>query len=110
MRTKKQIIPFILVCFTLGVSSMSLGDNRAQSTNPLSPELRKDMVDMYQKMADCLKTDKSLDECQRSVTKVCPVMAKTGKCPLQDGTRAMSGPAGKHPDGSMGPGSGHGHQ
>ena len=48
---------------------------------------------MHQKMADCLRTDKSLslEECQRKVAKDCPVVAKTGQCPIEKGMGSMMG-------------------
>lgn len=68
----------------------------------MSPELRKAMANMYQKMADCLRTDKSIEECQRQVAKDCPLVAKTGQCPIEQGMGAMMGPRGMRPEG-MGP-------
>lgn len=104
MVPKSQIILGILVCFTLGLSSMSFGEDKSRSmTDQMSPELRKDMANMYQKMADCLKTDQSfsLEECQAKVANDCPVVAKTGQCPLEKGMGNM-GSRGMRP-GGMGP-------
>ena len=102
MLTKTQIISGILVCFTLGLSSMSFGEDQSRSmTDQMSPELRKDMANMYQKMADCLKTGKSSEDCQRQIAKDCPVVAKTGQCPIEKGMGNM-GPRGMRP-GGMGP-------
>ena len=54
----------------------------------LSPELRKQLADMYRKMADCLATtDKSMHGCQKEVMKDCPAAAALGYCPLMDGLR-----------------------
>ncbi len=77
----------------LGLSSLSFGQDKSQSApgsapkketamDQMSPELRKDMADMYQKMADCVRTGKSSEDCQQQIAKNCPVLAKTGKCPL----------------------------
>ena len=55
MLTTKHIVPVVLVCFTLGFSSLSFGEDQLPSTNQVSPELRKDMANMHQKMADCLE-------------------------------------------------------
>ena len=55
----------------------------------MSPELKKEMADMYQKMADCMKTEKPMDQCQKDIVKDCPVVAKTGHCPLMEGMRPM---------------------
>jgi hypothetical protein len=55
----------------------------------LSPELKHDMADMYSKMADCMNTDKSMVQCQKDIMKDCPVMKKTGHCPIMDGMKPM---------------------
>lgn len=109
MLTKTQIISGVLICFTLGFSSVSFGEDKSRSmTDQMSPELRKDMADMYQKMADCLRTDQALalEECQRKVANDCPVVAKTGQCPIEKGMGHM-GPRGMRPggmgSGGMGP-------
>lgn len=99
--TPRQVVPVVLVCFTLSLSSLSFGKDKSQSTGQVSPELRKDMADMYQKMAECLRTDKSLEECQRKVAKDWAVVAKTGQCPIEKGMGHM-GPRGMRPEG-MGP-------
>jgi hypothetical protein len=102
MLTQRQIVPVVLVCFMLGLSSLSFGADPSQSKSQVSPEVQKDMADMYQKMADCLRTDKSLEECQRKVAKDCPVVAKTGQCPIEKGMGSMMGHGGMRPEG-MGP-------
>ena len=101
MLNHRHIVPVVLVCFMLGLSSLSFGEDQSQSTSQVSPEVRKDMADMYQKMADCLRTDTSLEACQRKVAKDCPVVAKTGQCPIERGMGHM-GPRGMRPEG-MGP-------
>ena len=101
MLTQRHIVPVVLVCFMLGFSSLSFGEDQSQSTSQVSPEVRKDMADMYQKMANCLRTDKSVEDCQRQIAKNCPVVAKTGQCPIEQGMGHM-GPRGMRPEG-MGP-------
>ena len=90
MLTPKHIVPVVLVCFTLGFFSLSFGEDQSPSTNQVSPELRKDMANMHQKMADCLRTDQSLslEECQRKVAKDCPIVAKAEQCSIKQGTGA----------------------
>lgn len=101
MLTQRHIVPVVVVCFILGLSSLSFGEDRPQPTREMSPELRTDMADMYQKMADCLRTEKSSGDCQRQIAKNCPVVAKTGQCPIEQGMGHM-GPRGMRPEG-MGP-------
>ena len=103
MRMKIHVVLVTVVCITLGLSSFSFGEDKAQSmTDQMSPELRNDMADMYQKMADCLRTGKSSQDCQQQIAKDCPVVAKTGQCPLEKGMGHMKGPRGMRPEG-MGP-------
>lgn len=56
-----------------------------------SPEMKKNMADMYQKMADCLKTEKSMHECHKEVMKDCPMAKENGSCPLMEGMKGMEG-------------------
>ena len=102
MLIQRHIVPVVLVCFMLGFFSLSFGEDQSQSmTGQMSHELRKDTADMYQKMADCLRTGKSSEDCQRQIAKDCPVVAKTGQCPIEQGMGHM-GPRGMRPEG-MGP-------
>ena len=43
-----------------------------------------------------------MKDCQKKVMKDCPVVAKTGQCPIQQGMGHMMGPGGMRPEG-MGP-------
>ena len=99
MLSQRHIVPVVLVCFTVGLSSLSFGEDKSTQ---VSPELRKDMANMYQKMADCLRTGQSPEDCQREVAKDCPVLSKTGQCPIQEGMGHMRGRRGMRPEG-MGP-------
>ena len=67
----------------------------------MTPELKKDLADMYQKMADCLRSDKSLKQCSHDAMMNCPVVEKTGHCPINEGMGAMMGKGMKHPMGDM---------
>ncbi len=103
MRRNMPIVLVAVVCVALGLSSLSFGEDTSQSmTGQMSPELRKDTADMYQKMADCVRTGQSTEDCQRQIAKDCPVVAKTGQCPIQQGMGHMMGPGGMRPEG-MGP-------
>ena len=68
----------------------------ATASMKMTPELKKDMADMYQKMADCLRTDKSTEQCSQDAMKNCPVMEKMGFCPIHQGMGAMNGKGMKH--------------
>lgn len=72
----------------------------SQSQSAQTPEMKKNMADMYQKMADCMKTDKLMQDCHKEVMKDCPVAKATGSCPLMDGMKGMM-KHGKMDHGSM---------
>lgn len=59
------------------------------ATTEMSPDLHKEMANMYRKMADCLDTGSSVHDCMQTVMKNCPVIAKTGRCPISDGMASM---------------------
>lgn len=50
------------------------------------------MAEAHKKMAECLRTDKSIAECHEQMQKECP-MAKEGHCPMTD---QMCGRKGMH--------------
>ncbi len=66
----------------------------AKMDEAMTPELKKDMADMYQKMAVCMRTDKSVEQCSQDAMKNCPVMEKTGHCPINEGMGAAGKGAG----------------
>lgn len=86
---------------SLSPSSFAADAKRGATTTKMTPELKKDMADMYQKMADCMRTDKSMDECSHEAMKNCPVVQKTGHCPINEGMGPMMGKRMKHQKGSM---------
>lgn len=59
------------------------------ATTEMSPDLHKDMASMYRKMADCLDAGSSAHDCMQTVMKNCPVIAKTGRCPIAEGMGSM---------------------
>ncbi len=78
----------LILSLSLPTIVMAQTKNKASSSQmqtEQSPEMKKNMADMYQKMADCMKTDKSMDDCHQEVMKDCPVAKETGSCPLMDG-------------------------
>ena len=59
----------------------------AQAANHMAatPEMKKDMADMHQKMADCLRTDKSMQDCHGEMMKECQGAKAPGHCSMMDG-------------------------
>ncbi len=102
----------VIICLSALVSTASNGaeqseakkadGNQAAASAKMTPELKKDMADMYQKMADCLRTDKTLDQCSHAAMTNCPVVEKTGHCPINEGMGPMQGKQTKRPMKSMG--------
>lgn len=72
------------------------------SITKMTPDVKKDMADRYQKMGDCLRTDKSLEQCSHDAMQNCPVVEKTGHCPINEGTGPMMGKPMKHSMRGMG--------
>ena len=107
MRTPRSTL-LVIIGLAIGLSAASFGEEKSQPAKAASkhgaesakmtPELKKDMADMYQKMADCLRTEKTMEECSREAMKDCPVVAKTGHCPINEGTM---GKRMGHPMGGM---------
>ena len=103
----------IILGLSLGFSSAGIAAEPEQPKEPaadratagsetkMTPELKKDLADMYQKMADCLRTDKSLERCSHDAMKNCPVIAKTGHCPINEGMRHSKSKGIKPPMGKM---------
>lgn len=56
---------------------------------PVTAESKKNIADMYDKMGACVKTESSIQDCQKKVMKGCPVVAELGYCPLMDGIAPM---------------------
>jgi hypothetical protein len=96
----------------MGLSAASFaadGDPAKQSAaahsladTKMTPELKKDMADMYQKMADCMRSDKTLDQCRHEAMTNCPVVKKTGYCPINEGMgKRRKGPTDSMKNGDM---------
>ncbi len=96
-KRKINIIAFFPVALALffPLSNMAVaqsGDDMkgGTATKMNSPEIKKDIAEMYQKMADCMRTDKSMQVCQKEVMKDCPVAKAMGSCPIMDGMKSMT--------------------
>lgn len=80
----------VVFLFAFSISGIARAETKPKASNTsahstMSPEMKKDMADMYQKMADCLKTEKSTHDCHKEVMKDCPVAKATGHCPIMEG-------------------------
>lgn len=86
----------LVILLSLSFTSLANAEGKgksahSQAMNMDSPEMKKDMADMYQKMADCMRTDKTMQDCHKEVMKDCPVAKATGHCPIMEGMKPMEG-------------------
>lgn len=82
--------------FALLISTSARAENKdasAHSANHMSatPEMKKDMADMHQKMADCLRTDKSMQDCHGEMMKDCHGAKAPGHCSMMDSMMNQGG-------------------
>ena len=66
------------------------------SFKPITPETKGHIAEMYTKMGECVKTEMSIEDCQKKVMIDCPVVKELGYCPLMDGIAPMKGAANLH--------------
>lgn len=84
------------------LSALSLSAFAHYQEVDFTPQQRKQMAEMHRRAAECLNSNKTMQECRQEMTKNCP-MAKDGYCPgMGMGMHPGMGP------GMMGPGSGMG--
>jgi len=100
-----QAVPTAPMVLAQSKSTSTADEGHRMTAHPaMTPELKKDLADMYQKMADCLRSDKSLDQCSHEAMENCPVVKKTGHCPINEGSDAVMGKGMKRPTPGMGKG------
>lgn len=69
----------------MGHAMMGAAGHKGHSAISMTPELKKNLADMYAKMGACMKTETSMEDCQKQVMKDCPVSVELGYCPIMDG-------------------------
>ena len=97
-------ITLAIIAVVIAAASFAEQAGSSSAAMQMTAEGQKDMAGMYRKMADCLDSGSSSHDCMHTVMKDCPVMAKTGHCPLAEGMKAtMSSakPMGMKPDHAM---------
>ena len=75
--------------FALLISTTATAEEKdasAHSANHMAatPEMKKDMANMHQKMADCLRTEKSMQDCHGEMKKDCQGANTSGHCSMMD--------------------------
>lgn len=107
----KFLTTFVLACaFTVSTASLALAADKKAKAAPadkkphmeMTAEQRQKMADVHEKMAACLKTDKSIEDCHKEMAgSYKDMMGGKESCPMHMGH-------GKHGKGH-GHGHGHGH-
>lgn len=84
------VTAFILSVFVLLPLTVYAAEQSPKSPVELSKSVRiqradklDKMAEMHKKMAECLRSDKTMSECHEQTIKECP-MAKEGHCPMMD--------------------------
>lgn len=89
MKSVLMLIVAVLVSspFALGAD---IDKTSKSSWMNMSAETRKQMAEMHQEMADCLKSNKPITECRENMMANCPMM-KDGNCPMMGMMMKMMG-------------------
>jgi hypothetical protein len=75
-----------IMMLILGFANTTFADRnagRAPGPTRIAPELKNVWAEMYQKMADCLRTDKDFKTCRQEACN-CQVLNATGHCPINE--------------------------
>lgn len=79
-----------LLCsaFLMISNSLFAAETSNQADRKSTIEMHQKMAEAHKKAADCLKTNKPVDECNSEAMKMCP-MANSEKCPFMGGMSGM---------------------
>ena len=94
--SKIKTVSVSALLFALLISTTASADEKdtsGHSANHMAatPEMKKDMADMHQKMADCLRTDKSMQDCHGEMMKDCQGAKASGHCSMMDSMMSKGG-------------------
>ena len=78
----------LITALMLSSSVVTGADQPSKMPPSPTPEMRQKMAEMHQKMADCLKSDQSIDECHKIMMKECPMHGMEG-CPMMGKKKRM---------------------
>lgn len=87
MKTVSTFITIMLFCMSVFAQKGTEKSTQSVSNEPTA-EMRTQMVQMHEQMAECLKSDKSFADCHNSMMNNCP-MAKDGNCPMMGSKMPM---------------------
>jgi len=75
-----------VVALIVGFGNTTFADRNAGSAptrTKVASELKNVLAEMYQTMADCLRSDKSFETCRQEACN-CQVLNATGRCPINE--------------------------
>ena len=81
-----------IIMLILGLANTTFADKNAGRTlapTKLAPELKNTLAEMYKRMADCLRTDKTFGACRHEACN-CQVLDAIGHCPIKEQLTAAS--------------------
>ena len=101
-RTSKLILRSLMVSIVLSGVTAAMAEDKPQppATAEPSKEAREKMAVMHEKMAACLRSDKSIADCRNEMRAYCQQMGPGG-CPMGPGM-GMHGPMNR-PEGTTPP-------
>jgi hypothetical protein len=82
----KLLHPLTIIMLVLSFANTTFADRnagRVPGPTRIAPELKHALAEMYQKMADCLRTDKAFETCRQEAC-TCQVLNATGHCPIDE--------------------------
>jgi len=85
-----------MTILALSISTTALGAEKTKTTAKresmqMTSEQRKNMAAAHEKMAECLRSDKALDSCQKEMMQSCQEMMGKDGCPMMGQMGKMHG-------------------
>lgn len=94
-RTSKLILRSLMVSIVLSGGTAAIAQDKPQAPTSAEPskETREKMAVMHEKMAACLRSDKSIADCRSEMRAYCQQVGPAG-CPMGPGMHGQwNGPA-----------------
>lgn len=96
-------ITIILMCLALVASALGAEKSKIK-TSPMAEitaEQRADMAASHEKMAACLRSDKSMEDCHKEMMKTCQSTMGKDACPMMGKMHGRMGKGMRHDYGKM---------
>jgi hypothetical protein len=81
----KNVFLGLTLAIGMIASGAHAGDNSSggkMSMKSMTPEQRLEMASMHEKMAQCLRSDKPMEDCHKEMMKSCEEKMGQGACPM----------------------------